>query len=467
MIFCLNIKLRILYAIKQGSMNTIKLILVSCSLIFLMNKIDAQNPIIRDQYTADPSARVFNGKVYVFPSHDIRAVEGKGRPGWFCMEDYHVFSSENLTDWTDHGVIVSQNKVPWADSTAYSMWAPDCIERNGKFYFYFPATTNTVGRFGRKGFSIGVAVADKPEGPYIPQNENIKDLFGIDPNVFIDNDGQAYLYWSMRNIYVAKLKENMLELETEPEIIQNLPEKGLKEGPWVFERNGIYYLTFPHVENETERLEYAIGDNPLGPFKMTGVIMDESPGCWTNHHSIIQYNGQWYLFYHQNDLSPDFDKNRSVRIDSLFFNDDGTIRKVKPTLRGVGITNATEKIQFDRYSQISETGVNVQLIDTLDTFRGWKTLLDSDGAWVQYNAVGFGNKKLKKAQVEVLSATGGILQIRLNNANGPVISEVKIPDCENRTTVESTLLKFKKGIHNLFITLKGDEQVEIDWVRFE
>ena len=176
----------------------------------LMNNSFGQNPIIRDQFTADPSARVFNGIVYLFPSHDIIAREGRGRPGWFCMEDYHVFSSSNLTDWTDNGVIVSQNKVNWVDSSTFSMWAPDCIARNGKYYFYFPA--NVRGGSGG-GFGIGVAVADNPIGPYTPQPEPIKNVHGIDPCPFIDKDGQAYLYYSMGNLFVAKLKENMLELD--------------------------------------------------------------------------------------------------------------------------------------------------------------------------------------------------------------------------------------------------------------
>ena len=196
----------------------------------------SQNPIITNQFTADPSARVFEGKVYLYASHDILANEERGRVGWFCMEDYHVFSSENLIDWTDHGVIVSQDNVPWVNSKFYAMWAPDCIYRNGKYYFYFPAPAKdtTLGR----GFSIGVAVSEEPYGPFIPKAKPIKGVRGIDPNIFIDTDGQAYLYWAARNIYVAKLKENMLELASEPQIIEGLPEKGLKEGPFIFERNG-------------------------------------------------------------------------------------------------------------------------------------------------------------------------------------------------------------------------------------
>lgn len=434
--------------------------------IVIINNIFAQNPIIMDQFTADPSARVFNEKVYLYPSHDILANEERGRVGWFCMEDYHVFSSDNLTDWTDHGVIVSQEEVPWVNPEGYSMWAPDCIERDGKYYFYFPAGRKDTSN--RRWFGIGVAVSDKPYGPFTPEPEPIKGVNGIDPNAFIDKDGQAYLYWSARNIYVAKLKENMLELDSEVEIIDNLPEEGLKEGPFVFERNGIYYLTFPHVENETERLEYAIGDNPLGPFEMKGVIMDESPtGCWTNHHSIIQYEDQWYLFYHHNDLSPDFDKNRSVRIDSLFFNEDGTIQKVIPTLRGVGITDASQKIQIDRYSHISDVGASIAFNDTANTFEGWKTILDKDNAWIQYNSVDFGKSDYQSMNLKAVSKNGSFVQLRLDNNEGPLIAEVEIPASDDWSNIKATLTRSISGIQNIVVVLKNNNQAEIDWISFE
>jgi len=433
-----------------------------------INSLLAQNPIVRDQFSADPTARVFNGKVYVFPSHDILAPEGKGlRKDWFCMADYHVFSSENLTDWTDHGMIVSQNKVAWVDSTSYSMWAPDCVERNGKYYFYFPANKKVADANGRKGFGIGVVIADKPEGPYVPLPEPIKGLNGIDPNVFIDKDGQAYIYCAMGNIVVAKLKDNMTELASEPQIIANLPQKGLKEGPFLFERNNIYYLTIPHVENKIERLEYAIGDNPMGPFKMAGVVMDESPmNCWTNHQSMVQYKNQWYLFYHQDAYSPKFDKNRSICIDSLFFNTDGTIRKVTPTLRGVGVTKATNKIEIDRFSKISETGVKVAFLDSTNTFKGWKATFDEKDAWIQYNSVDFGKTKLKSVQVKALSEKGSTLQIRLDKVDGPVIAEVKVPKGTSWNMVEAKVSKPITGVHNLIVVLK-DSPFEIDWIQFK
>ena len=442
-------------------------LLLSLSIAGFTNAVSAQNPFVMDKFTADPSARVFGDRVYVYPSHDIPCTEGRGRVGWFCMEDYHVYSSANLTDWTDHGMIVHQNKVPWVKPESYSMWAPDCIERNGKYYFYFPTTPKDTSTYGR-GFTIGVAVADKPEGPYSPEPTPIKGVKGIDPNVFIDKDGQAYLYWSQQNIYVAKLKENMLELASDPVILQDLPTKGLKEGPYMIERNGKYYLTYPHVENKVERIEYAIGDNPFGPFKVAGVIMDESPtGCWTNHHSLLQFKNQWYFFYHHNDLSPQFDKNRSIRVDSLSFNTDGTIKKVIPTLRGVGLTDASKNIQIDRYSHISDKGASIAFLDTLNKFKGWKTVFENSKSWIQYNSVEFGKKRKRTAVVRAFSKTGGTLQIRLNNAQGPVIAMVKIAKGNDWKDIRASIYSFKPGVQHVVVSSTENGNVEVDWIRFE
>jgi len=439
---------------------------VSFMIVLCTTNVLAQNPIIRNQYTADPSARVFNDRVYLFPSHDIPPYTNKNKENWFSMEDYHVFSSDNLTDWTDHGMIVTQNKVPWVKPDSFSMWAPDCIERNGKYYFYFPSTPKdtTIAR----GFTIGVAIADKPEGPYKVQPEPIKGVKGIDPNVFIDKDGQAYLYWSQGNIYGAKLKENMTELASEPVKFDNLPEKGLKEGPYLFERNGAYYLTYPHVENKIERLEYAMGNNPLGPFKVTGVIMDEAAnGCWTNHHSVIQFKKQSYLFYHNNDLSPAFDKNRSVRIDSLTFNGDGTIKKVIPTLRGVGTTSAKAKIQADRYTALSTTGARVAFLDDADAFKGWKTVLSAPKSFISYDGVDFGTKKLKKVLVQAKAATSGAIEIRIDKVDGPLLGKVTVAPGTEWKMAEASLLKYVPGTHSIYIISALGTPVEIDWITFE
>jgi hypothetical protein len=432
-------------------------LLISCLVLLWVNTLSAQNPIIRDQFSADPTARVFNGKIYLYPSHDIPTPPGKNlRENWFCMEDYHVFSSENLTDWTDHGVIVTQTRVPWLTRINYDMWAPDCVFKNGKYYFYFPV-----------GGRIGVATADKPEGPYTVLDKPVEGIRGIDPCVLIDKYGQSYIFTAMGRISIAKLKDNMIETDGQPQTIANMPAKGLIEGPFAFELNGRYYLTYPHVENKIERLEYAMSDSPMGPYKPVGVIMDESPsGCWTNHQSIVKYNGQWYLFYHDRDYSPNFDKNRSVRIDSLSFNSDGTIRKVIPTFRGVGVTDALSQIQIDRYTAISDKGASITFIDTLNTFDGWKTILDNKGAWIKYNAVDFGSKKLKSVMVKATSQRGGTIQVRLDMPDGLLLAEVNIPKGTIWNTVSGKMLKYQKGIHNLVVVSK-DNPVEMDWVQFK
>ena len=422
----------------------------------------ATNPLIMDQFTADPTARVFEGKIYVYPSHDIKAPPGyKGKPNWFVMEDYHVFSSENLTDWKDHGVIVTQTNVPWADPTAYSMWAPDCVFKDGKYYFYFPA----IAKGG--GFKIGVAVGDKPEGPFTPMATAIEGVNGIDPSVLIDKDGTAYLYYSLNKIFVAKLKPNMLEIEGEPKVIDNLPTKGLLEGPFAFERNGLYYLTYPHVENKTERLEYATSTSPLGPFKQRGVILDElESGCWTVHHSILDYGGQSYLFYHDKDLSPTFDKNRSIRADKLFFNADGTIQKVKPTLRGVGLVNASSQIQIDRFSGTSGADVAVSFLDEANPHAGWKITFSKEKSWVRFNEVDFGRGDQKVIEVRAKAASRGTLEIRDGRHDGTIIARIETRGGDDWTINTASVKTSPTGVHDLFVTQVGKEAIAVDWIRF-
>ena len=465
----------------------------------------AQNPVIRDQFTADPTARVFNNKVYLYPSHDIVPPEGQ-RQDWFCMADYHVFSSENLTEWTDHGTILSQERVPWGNPTGYSMWAPDCVYKDGRYYFFYPNAPKS----GR-GFAIGVATAEKPEGPFTPEAEPIKGISGIDPCVLVDDDGQAYIYWSGMGIRGAKLKSNMKEVDGElqevkmprregmPEMppmkvagqtMEGLPE-GFKEGPFAFKRGSWYYLTFPWVrgdtsngKNPTETLAYAMSQSPLGPWDFKGIIMAEHENhCWTNHHSLVEYRGQWYLFYHHNDFSPRDDKRRSVCIEKVAFNADGTIREVKPTLRGVGINKATEKIEADRYSSAADN-VTTQLVDTVNTFRSYEAMLPTKGSWLCYSGVDFSPLTDSYLVVGAKAADNTEFAIREKSAKGKVIARVKmtvksemtrpgIPtpfrrDQSNQWLTQTVNLDYTpKGVTDLVITNEGNAAVSIDWVQFK
>ena len=461
-------------------------ILSTVVLCLAASAAQAQNPIIRDQFTADPTARVFNNKVYLYPSHDIVPPAGQ-RQDWFCMEDYHVFSSENLTDWTDHGVIVTQNKVPWVRPDSYSMWAPDCVERNGKYYFYFPSVPKTG-----MGFGVGVAIADRPEGPFVCEPEPIKGINGIDPCVLQASDGNAYIFWGAGRC--AKLKPNMKELadDTPKEkvkwgnrefemygvnCLKNLPNRQA-EGPFAFEANGWYYLTYPYVRENTEVLGYAMSKSPMGPYEYKGLIMQEQPnGCWTNHHSIVNYKGQWYLFYHHNYFSPNDDKRRSACIEKLYFNADGTIKEVKQTLRGVGINKATEKIEIDRYSSAS-SDVTEELIDTVNTFRSYQATLPVKGSWLKYNDVDFSPITGAYLIVNAKAAGNTEFCIREKSAKGKVIARIPMNvitqmgqwrrDQSGQWLTQTASLEYvPKGVTDLVVTCEGDAAVSINWIQFK
>jgi GH43 family beta-xylosidase len=469
---------------RNNTMKSVQAIQLAMGLVlcFAANSALAQNPIIRDQFTADPTARVFGDRVYLFPSHDIPAPAGFARQNWFCMEDYHVFSSDNLTDWTDHGVIVTQSKVPWLTRLSYDMWAPDCVTRNGKYYFYFPVAGQ-----------IGVAIADKPEGPYTVMDHPFPGARGIDPVVFFDTEGNAYLVTSGGFRFV-KMKENMVEPDGEPVTIRpDSPiQSGLIEGPFVFQRKGKYYLTYPHAVNtagfQSENLEYCMADSPLGPYTYKGLVMDQSDShCWTNHHSFIEWKGEWYLFYHDKDYSPNFDKNRSAKIDRVTFNEDGTINNVIPTHRGVGVSKATTKIQIDRFSEVvggktfppfsdldmgqrpasaTSDQIGISFLNPQKTFDGWKTTFKDKGAWIRYNWVDFG-KGLKTVNLQAKSETGGTLEIRVDKLDSAPIATVIIDKLADWKAVSAKLGTVPEGQHDLIVTMPDKNDIEVDWVSFE
>lgn len=321
----------------------VKNLLILLGLLLPWIPSNGQNPFITDLYTADPSAHVFNGRVYVYPSHD------RDSSITFDMVDYHVFSSSDLKEWVDHGVVLSLKEVSWAAENA---WAPDCGFYNGKYYFYFPTDRSY----------IGVAVGDTPAGPFrdalgkplvtkdSPGVVNKRDF--IDPSVFIDDDGTPYLFFGQLDVNVIRLNEDMISYDGPVRIIQGA--KDFFEAVWVHKYNGTYYLSYSTWGEKGvtgPQIVYATSKNVLGPYTYQGVILDEvSSG--TNHHSIVQFKGNWYLFYHTSDLflertpedSPEMKYRpyrRSICVDRLYYNPDGTIRKVIPTREGVQAVSDT------------------------------------------------------------------------------------------------------------------------------
>lgn len=308
----------------------ITLVLMSCS----KNKTEDieftynGNPLVRHIYTADPSARVFNNRMYVYTSHDEDTADANQH---FYMINWHVFSSDNLKDWIDHGAVFSLDDISWADKQA---WAPDCIERNGKYYFYYPVEQTM----------IGVAVSDSPTGPFNdpldkPLINNLNDTLvvgrePIDPAIFIDYDGQAYMYFGCRDARVVKLKDNMIELdgEIEPVVIKGNEEDTENNGgfygeaPWVFNREGKYYFVYSNGWAPQSTIIYAMGNSPMGPFEYIGEVMSPVK-AGTSHCSIVEFNNKWYIFYHNNSLS-DNGKRRSVCFDEINFAPDDKIKRL-------------------------------------------------------------------------------------------------------------------------------------------
>ncbi|MDR1557628.1 MAG: family 43 glycosylhydrolase [Tannerellaceae bacterium] len=296
------------------------------------------NPFIRHIYTADPSAHVWeDGRLYVYASHDIAPPRGCD-----LMDEYHVFSTDDMVHWIDHGEILRASQVTWGKplrNDAKFMWAPDCVYKNGTYYFYFPHPSENP---WNSTWKIGVATSDKPASGfkvigYIPDIDPL-----IDPCVFIDDDGQTYFYHGGGGVCKAgKLKSNMMEIDGTMKVMEGLED--FHEATWIHKRNGIYYLSYSdnHDENNDKegvkgdnRMRYATSKSPLGPWKYQGIYMDPTDS-YTNHGSIVEYKGQWYAFYHNSQLSqtngePN-DWLRSVCVDKLYHNPDGTIRKVAQT----------------------------------------------------------------------------------------------------------------------------------------
>lgn len=329
-----------------------------------LNKRAISQPLVTHIYTADPSAHVFNGRIYIYPSHDIDAGDAFDDLGsHFAMEDYHVLSMDSPTgEVTDHGLALHVNDVRWAER---QMWAPDATEKDGTYYLFFPAKDyNGI-------FRIGVATAPTPEGPFTPQPEAIKGSFSIDPAVFKDDDGSYYMYfggiwggqlqrWRTATFNagspespvaflpaddepalcakVAKLTDDLLEFAETPKDVVIVDENGnpllqgdnnrrFFEASWLHKYKGKYYFTYS--TGDTHYIGYAVGDNPYGPFTYKGIILNPVVG-WTSHHSIVEFGGKWFLFYHDSSLSKGVTHLRSVKVTELTHNEDGTIQIIHP-----------------------------------------------------------------------------------------------------------------------------------------
>jgi len=300
----------------------------------------SQNPIITEVFTADPAPLVYKDTLYLYTSHDTASVASTN----YEMKDWLVFSTTDMKKWTNHGPKLSPETFSWATGDAY---AAQCVERDGKFYF-FVSTFHKDSEASKGGAAIGVAVADSPTGPFkdaigkaLIVNEMTTDnphgWDDIDPTVFVDDNGQAYMYWGNGSCKWVKLKDNMTEVDGE---IHYLNPKNFIEGPWLYKRNDLYYLVYASKGESREAIDYCTSDSPEGPWEYQGVLSDSAPNSFTIHPGIINYKGKDYFFYHNGVLPTGGSYRRSIAVDYMYYNDDGTIKKVVQTNQGVGaITN--------------------------------------------------------------------------------------------------------------------------------
>jgi beta-xylosidase len=289
----------------------------------------APNPVITNIYTADPAALVVGDTMYIYAGHDEAPAGGTD----FVMRDWHVLSSTDASAWTDNGAKLSLSNFPWAGADA---WAGEVEPHGGKYYWYVPVNGNGAG-----WMDIGVAVGDTPLGPFrdakggplVSDSTPNSSPLNIDPTVFTDDDGQVYMYWgSYYGLRAAKLKQNMIELDGA--VVTPSGASGFWEAPWMFKRNGVYYLAYSANDGCAASgyacIRYATASNPMGPWTMRGIVLDQVTST-TNHPSIVQFKDQWYMVYHTADAPGGGNFRRSVAVDKLTFNADGTMQKVIQT----------------------------------------------------------------------------------------------------------------------------------------
>lgn len=411
---------------------------------------------------------VYDNTVYLYTSHDEDdAPVGMGA---FHMLNWKCYTTTDMVNWTDHGVIASLKTFPWAVQNN-GAWAPQCIERDGKFYLYVPITVK-----GWPNNVIAVGVADSPFGPF-------KDALGrplisrgygyIDPTVFIDDDGQAYLYWGNPHLWYVKLNRDMISYSDH--IMQLTTPEHYQEGPWFYKRNGHYYMAYASTCCP-EGIGYAMSDSPTGPWIYKGYIMKPDPRSSGNHPGIIDYKGGSYVFgfnYALNyALTDKHHERRSVCAAEFNYNPDGTIPLV-PWWNTHGVSQIgafNPYVQTDAATIGWEEGVKTR--SRGGDKQGVYVSVNDDGAYIEVKGVDFGKKGAAKFLARVASdIEGNAIELRLDGKTGPLIGTLKVKSTGalDKWETQSCPARGAKGVHDLFFTFAGrsGHRLNFDWWKFE
>ncbi|MBN2650017.1 MAG: family 43 glycosylhydrolase [Prolixibacteraceae bacterium] len=454
-------------------MNTLQKNLTLGLVVLTAFTINAQNPIVQTYFTADPAPMVYDGTVYVYTSHD----EDSTVNNFFTMYDWRCDSSKDMVNWTDHGAVASLKNFTWHDKSN-GAWAPQCIERNGKFYLYVPI----------HGEGVAVLVSDSPTGPFTdPIGKRLIDSGhiwqDIDPTVAIDDDGQAYLYWGNPSLWYVKLNKDMVSydrsigdngivsIEMTPEAFGSQEGRdgekraSYTEGPWFYKRNNLYYMIYA-AKGIPEYIAYSTAPTAEGPWTYRGIIMERADHlAFTNHSGIIDYKDNSYIFYHDQALSEGEGFKRSVSVEQFSYNDDGTIPLIEPTKKGVkeSVSNVdpyknieAETIAWSeglKTSGNSQSGVYVSQIN--------------NGDYLIVRSVDFG-KGAKTFAARVASASqGGQIEVRLDTPDGKLLGTIDVKNTgswEKWSTVKGKVKK-ATGVHDVCLVFKGSkgELFNFDW----
>ncbi len=411
----------------------------------------ADNPIVQTYYTADPAPVVHEGRLYLYTSHD----EDVTKDNFYSMNDWKLYSTVDMVNWTDHGTVAGYKTFSWGTDNA---WAPQGVFRNGKWYLYVPLNNNT-------GAKIGVGVADNPAGPF-------KDPLGkalaasgsgnIDPTVFVDDDGQAYMYWGNGTLRYVKLNADMTSTSGS---ITNVSLSGFTEGPWFYKRESLYYMVYAGMGGSNEKISYATSDGPTGPWKVRGDVMAAS-NVFTNHPGIVDYKGHSYFFYHNGALKGGGTFKRSVCVEEFTYGADGSIPKITMTTKGPAAVATLDPFQRVEAETIAfSSGLKTEVCT--DTGAGINVSSIGNGDYIKVKDVDFqGGVTSFEARVSS-SASNAKIELHLDSESGTLLGTCDVSGASSWTT-KTCEVSGGSGKHDLFMKFVGGsgDLFKFNWWKF-
>jgi len=429
----------------------------------------ADNPIVQTNYTADPAPMVSGGRLYLYTSHD----EDVTVNNFFTMNDWRLYSTIDMVNWTDHGSPASYKTYSWGTGDA---WAVQAIERDGKFYLYTPINNST-------GSKIGVAVASSPQGPF-------KDALGkalistgsgnIDPTAFIDSDGQAYLYWGNPDLYYVKLNADMISftgsttkvgLTTAGFGVRTKTDRATayEEGPWFYKRDSLYYIVYP-ADSTPEKLSYTTSSGPLGPWMYRGDIMAKESGAgssFTNHPGVVDYKGHSYLFYHNAALPGGGGYKRSVCVEEFKYGTDGSIPTITMSSAGPkAVENLNPFVQVEAETMAFSSGLKTEVCSE----GGIDVTSINSGDYIKVKNVNFGTGATSFDARVASSTSGGSIELRLESQTGTLIGTCAVTGTGGvqTWTTKSCTVSGATGVHDLFLKFTGSSGAlfNFNWWKF-